>query len=269
MIGRPARRIARAAATGGVIGGVIVVLAACTSGTDRAKTTPAGPTRAAATSSAATRGCPSAAGYCDTFDGVGPGWAVENEPHFFAGYSTYLGGTYRVGERVGAIVSEPAPADVAAISTGYGIRLDVDAVPDATMPAGASFGLSCWEHPARDARNVAAFVFLVSATTTRIGRWSDIDGAYHDIVTAPTPGGPTIGGRANHVTATCVRSRSGAAAVARLAISVNGVRAAATTYAGHGGADGWSVGRHVGLLAAGRGADVFYDNFALTALTGR
>ncbi len=277
MTGRHARRTALGLAVGAAL-----VATACSNGTNGKGTTAPGLTSPAAGSGSGSSGfpstpassgssagggsCVSGAGYCDTFGDASTGWAVENKPHFFAGYDKYLGGTYRVGERTAATVSEPAPTDITKLAADYSVQVDVDAVLANTMPATSSFGISCWEHASSDGSSTAGFVFLVSATNTSIGLWSDTDGAYHEIVSQPTPPGALkTDGTPNHLTATCVQDRSSGSVQAQLGISVNGASAVTTTYAKSVKTHTWAVGTHAGLLASGLGSDIFYDNFALTA----
>jgi hypothetical protein len=262
MTSRHARRIALAAVAGSAL------LATACGGTTAGKGSTASgfPAASAPTPGAAGGGsCVAGAGYCDTFSDTSTGWAVENKPHFFAGYDKYLGGTYRVGERTSNTVSERAPVDIATVSADDNVQVDVDAALAPTMPAGGGFGLTCWEHASKDGASTSAFVFQVTSTDTSIGLWSATDGAYHDIVSEKTPGPLKPAGTRNHVTATCVRVSAGGSQRAQLSIAVNGAAVAAVTYAKSVKSYPWDVGPHVGLLASGQGSDIFYDNFALTA----
>lgn len=265
------------------LAGAAAVLTACSSSvTGKGTTVPSSPASSPIASSSApasgfpsspaassggTAGgsCASDADYCDDFTSQSTGWPVENKAHYFAGYDPYLGGTYRVGERTDATVSETAPFDVTKISSDYSVQVDVDAVLGTAMPSGTGMGISCWEHEAKDGQSTSAFVFLVTDAETSIGLWSEADGAYHDIVTNKTPGLLKTAGAPNHVTATCIQGTSGGSAEAHLGIAINGTDAATATYAKSVKNYEWGVGSHVGVLASGKDSDVFYDNFTLTS----
>ena len=209
-------------------------------------------------------GCPTKAKYCDQFADANSGWQVTNESHFFAQYDTYGGGTYRLGERRQATVTEDAPTNITRVSRDYSVLIDVDATPYRTMPFSASAGIDCWEH--QTGGHTSAFLFFVNPTTVEIGLWDETTGAYHKIASKSAAGLVKTEFTANHLTVACLQASRGGGVIAELGIEINGKVALVAQYAKSTKNYAWDVAPNVGLIASGKGADVFYDNFAITSL---
>ena len=207
-------------------------------------------------SSAPSQSC-AGAHYCDDFSNASSGWPSEQETHYYADYDTFLGGTYHMGERVQRTVWENAPVKVTSISADYGVTASVDATAGPNMAHDSSAGLVCWEHDTQDGQSASAFLFEVDATVAEVGVWSDKDGEYTSISKKNT----TLFSYSstNHLTIGCAKSGT----QAHLTMSVNGQSVLDTTYAAGGASAPWKVGDGVGLVAGGKGSDIFYDNFGV------
>ena len=203
-------------------------------------------------------GCPTDATICDTFANTTSGWPTENETNYFAGYDPYAGGTYRLGERTNATISEDAPFNVS--TNDYSVRVDVDAIRHAGMPGADNEGIVCWEHPAKSGGGTAAFLFFVNAARVEIGLWDGEDGSYHTIAEKQMAVLHTDGHTPDHIAAECVQTDGGAG----LAIAVNGRLVLSKEYANGTTTYEWEPSNKVGLLASGQDSDVFYDNFAIS-----
>jgi len=202
-------------------------------------------------------GCPTDATYCDTF-GSSSGWPTENETNYFAGYDPYAGGSYRLGERTNATISEDAPVNVS--TSDYSVRVDVDAVRHQGMPGADNEGVICWQHPAKSGGGTAAFLFFVNTARVEIGLWDGEDGSYHTIAQKQMSVLHTDGHTPDHIAAECVQTDAGAG----LAIAVNGHLVLSKEYANGTTTYEWEPSNKVGLLASGEDSDVFYDNFAIS-----
>lgn len=205
--------------------------------------------------------CPSYAKYCDQFADTSSGWPAQNTSDFFAQYDSFAGGTYRLGERTNATITEDAPLDITSISPSYGVKIEVDAIRNQTMPGGDDEGISCWEHPAKSGGGTAAFLFFFNSARVEIGLWDGEDGSYHRIAQKAVSLLHTDGQTADHLTADCIQNGDGSAG---LAMSVNGQVVLSASYAHSVHDYEWDPANKVGLLAGGQGADVFYDNFAVS-----
>lgn len=207
--------------------------------------------------------CSPKAAFCDTFSDTGSGWPVDNAEHFYAGYDDYLGGTYRLGERTNAAISQVAPVEITEIAHDYSVQLDVDATLGSQMPAGDIIGFTCWEHEIEGGNGAtSAFLIEVNQTEAKIGLWDDVTGDYHEIASKPAHGVLDPSGT-NHLTAVCIQGNGRSGVEAVLGLKVNRKVLVTAKYAKTAKTYDWSVGKQVGLLAAGEGADVFYDNFAI------
>jgi hypothetical protein len=221
-------------------------------------------TSSSASSTAAAGTCPAKAGYCAQFDGSADGWPVTNQSDYFAQYTSYSGGTYRLGQRSSATEVQQAPVDITKISHDYSVQIDVDAIPYHSMPLSTSAGIDCWEHKSNG--HTAAFLFFVDPSTVEIGLWDEFNGEYHKIASKSDAGLVKTDGSPNHLTVACVQGEHHGGVTAELGIKINGKVALVTSYDKSVHNYEWSVGPGVGLLASGKGADVFYDNFAVTSL---
>jgi hypothetical protein len=216
---------------------------------------------ASSSGSSAPGGCAGGAAFCDDFSDPKSGWPVEQKPHFYAGYDTYRGGTYHMGERFAASLSEEAPVRVSSFAPDYGVQADVDVFAGPNMDHSTSAGLTCWQHAAGN-DNSSAFVFEISGTDAQLFLWNDTDGTVLDIAKKDTTAFQ-FNGTVNHITISCTRQGSGVTAPAQLSMVVNGQTMFQETYSASVGP--WKVGDSVGLVAGGRGSDLFYDNFSLRA----
>jgi hypothetical protein len=196
--------------------------------------------------------------YCDSFDDPASGWEEEDTPGYVTGYDDYLGGSFRMGIRENASHAATAPASVSALAADYGVRVDVDTTTGPEMPDTGAYGITCWNHPTTDGAGDAAFLLYVDASSAIIGFWDDVSGEYVQVAEEPLSG-ELRPGQANHLTATCRREGGRA----RLRLQVNGAEVVTATY-GQDGDHRWAVGDGVGLVTAGEGADVFFDDFVLS-----
>ena len=222
-----------------------------------------------ASSSASAAGGPqscSSAAYCDDFSNTSSGWPVDNEPHFYARYDTYLGGTYRLGERNDATISEDAPAKASSISASFSVKLDVDAVLGNHMQMSSAAGMVCWEHTAKYTSSSSAFLFTISGDTAEVGLWDNTDGTYHAILSKASTA-LHFDGSVNHISVTCKQDTSTGTPQAVLSMTVNGQPSLQTSYASNATNFPWVIGDGIGVVASGNGADVFYDNFGVTPLS--
>jgi hypothetical protein len=212
-------------------------------------------------SSPTTSGCPTGAKYCDTFASSDSGWPVGNQTNYFAQYDNFKGGTYRLGERKSATISEDAPFDITTIAPNFSVKIDVDAIRGQSMPAAGDEGISCWEHQAASGAGPSAFLFFLDADRVEIGLWDGENSDYHRIAQKTLSVLHTDGQTADHLTAECLQTSNGSAA---LSIAVNGQAVLSTTYANGVQSFEWRPAGKVGVLAGGQGSDVFYDNFAIS-----
>lgn len=212
-----------------------------------------------------TGSCAKGADFCDTFSDDSSGWPVTNAEHYFAAYDSYLGGTYRLGERTNSTISEDAPFDIHDVANDSSVQVDVDATLAQQMPADDLIGITCWEHEIADGGGaVSAFVLEASQGEAKIGLWDDINGDYHEIASSKVGAALDPSGT-NHLTAVCVQGVGRSGVQAELALKANGKTLVTATYPKTDRTYDWNVGSSVGVLAAGEGSDVFYDNFAVTS----
>ena len=131
-----------------------------------------------ADASSGASGC--AAAYCDDFSSTKSGWDVGNEKHFYSQYDSYLGGTFRMGERHDAILTVPAPYDITKASSDYSVQVDAEAILGPKSPKDAIYGLSCWNHEAHN-KSTSAFVFSFTRSGAQIVLWDNTDGSTHTL----------------------------------------------------------------------------------------
>jgi hypothetical protein len=217
-----------------------------------------------ATSSGPATDCVAGADYCDTFDDPGSGWPEANPSHYFAKYDSFNGGSYRMGERTDAAISEDAPLDVTDVANDYSVQVDVDATPGPDFSATNEIGIVCWEHPIEGGNgSTSAFLLELSESKATIGLWDGTDGSYHEVTSAAADGALSTPG-STHLTALCLQGTTNGSAQAQLSLSVDGTEVVSANYDKSVSTYEWDVGPRVGLLAIGAGSDVFYDNFAVT-----
>lgn len=209
------------------------------------------------------QGCPTGHDFCDAFEDSGSGWQVANEENFFSGYDSYAGGTYRVGERGTKTYVSYAPVELFTIASDSSVQVDVDAMLAPQSPESAAFGISCWGHK-NQAGGTGAFLFFVYKDAARIVLWTDTGSSERlaDATLPPLADGP------HHLTAQCLQTvpKGERFVHAVMSLKIDGKPAVSVSYAKSLKNHEWSVGQQVGLLAAGKGADVFYDNFAITGM---
>ena len=271
----PSARLRRTLSCG-IVAGVLVLAAGCggddgggsdarepgttaptTEASESASATPS-PSASASTSPTASD-CP---GFCDSFDDPASGWKEENTPGYVTSYDDFDGGMFRVATRENASHAATAPTTVSSISDDYAVTVDVDTRTAEGMSDLGAYGITCWNHPTQDEAGDSAFLLYVDAKTAILGLWDEISAAYVPIAERPLSGELTPG-ESNHLTATCRRAGKAGAPRAELALSVNGSEVVSGTYTGTADHP-WNVGDGVGLVTAGEGADVLYDNFEVT-----
>jgi hypothetical protein len=227
-----------------------------TAATTPGSSTPSSPPAAA--------GCAAAVAYCDTFDDKESGWPQVNQAHYYANYDSYQGGTYRVGERTNAAISQDAPYDISKAASDYSVQVDVDATPGQQFAASNRLGIVCWEHAIPGGGGAtSAFLLQVSESRAYIGLWDSVDGSYHELKSAPATDALNPSGT-NHLTAQCLQGSDNGSATAQMSLSVNGAKTISVDYAKSAKTYEWAPGASVGVLAIGEGSDIFYDNFAVT-----
>ena len=260
----------------GIVAGVLVLAAGCggddDGGSDAREPGTTAPTPEASESGSATS-LPSASaststtasdcpGFCDSFDDPASGWKEENTPGYVTSHDDFEGGMFRVATRENASHAATAPTTVSSISDDHAVTVDVDTRTAKGMSDLGAYGITCWNHPTQDEAGDSAFLLYVDAKTAILGLWDEISAAYVPIAEQPLSG-ELKPGESNHLTATCERTGKSGAARAELALSVNGTEVVTGTYTGTA-EHPWDVGDGVGLVTAGAGADVLYDDFEVT-----
>jgi hypothetical protein len=207
--------------------------------------------------------CASGADYCDGFSSASTGWPVENTGHYYANYTDYLGGTYRMGERTGNAKTQLAPLDTTTIAKNYSVQVDVDAVLGKSAPAGSFIGIVCWDHDT-SIETEAGFLFFVTADSVDVTLLPDtgskprtLDRNQGGNFVKPYPA-------TNHLTAVCLQRTTSGGVEADLSLTVNGAAVLHEQYANSVKNYPWTPAPRVGLLVAGEKSDVFYDNFSVT-----
>jgi hypothetical protein len=214
---------------------------------------------------ATTSGCPATADKCDDFSSTSTGWPVTNTANYYANYDNYLGGTYRIGERHDATISEDAPIKATDVSNNYSVQIDADVIAGTGAPATAAAGFVCWEQENSDGDGTTGFVLSINGSTADIGLWDSFDSTYHKIASEPAAGLLNYGGTPNHLTALCIQGTHAGGPQAQIGLAVNGKVAVTAAYDKTVKNYEWSVANGIGVIAEGNGADFFYDNFALTS----
>ena len=212
------------------------------------------------TTSPGASGC--AAAFCDDFSSTKSGWDVGNEKHFYSQYDSYLGGTFRMGERHDAILTVPAPYDITKASSDYSVQVDAETILGPKSPKDAIYGLSCWNHEAHN-KSTSAFVLSFTRKGAQIVLWDNTDGTTHTLKKMSWSGVVRPAPYRNQVRALCVQRKRHGRTYAELGMSVNG-RILAKLYPQGGKSEPWTTGNRVGLIVGLTGADVFYDNFSIT-----
>ncbi|MET1060850.1 MAG: hypothetical protein ABWX84_14715 [Nocardioides sp.] len=257
----------------GLVAGVLVLVAGCgdDDGGDSARergaeaTESGSPATATSSPSVSASESPTASdcpGFCDSFDDPASGWKEESTAGYVTSYDDAEGGAFRVLTRENSSHAATAPTTVSSLSEDYSVTVDVDTRTAAGMPEAGAYGITCWNHPTQDEAGDSAFLLYVDAQTAILGLWDEISAAYVPIAEKPLSG-ELKPGETNHLTATCARVRKSGRPEARLALSVNGTEVVTGTHTGTA-EHPWDVGDGVGLVTAGAGADVRYDDFEVT-----
>ena len=203
--------------------------------------------------------------FSDSFSDAGSGWKTTDTDGFFSGYDDAYGGSYRVGTRRNSSYAAPAPASLEDVAPDGDVTIDVDATEGEDFSDLGAYGVTCWNQKTKDGAAEAGFLLYVDHEAAYIGLWGDFSGNYVELAKEDI-GGALVGGQANHLTATCRQGTSDdGAEQAELALQVNGDEVVSATYEKTEANADWEVGNGVGLVTAGTGADVFYDNFRAVA----
>lgn len=203
-------------------------------------------------------GCPDDADACATFDDLDD-WPEDNTADLFAGYDRYLGGTYRLLARTDKRVRAGTPFATTDHSNESSVVVDADFAVHLDSPATSEAGIGCWRRP----DSPTEFIFLVSRDTVRIVLQTE-DGQQVDLAYAPTDDALLGNSAVNHLRAECTQSTGDSGAEAHLALTLNGQRLISVEYPKTVQQHAWEVGPGIGLYVSGSGADVFFDNVAVT-----
>jgi hypothetical protein len=224
---------------------------------------PSTPTTAPATqppSTPSSGGC--AAAFCDDFSSSSSGWDTGNEPHFFSKYSSYLGGTLRMGERHDAVLTVPAPYVITKAAADSSVQIDVDVILASDTARHSLYGVSCWNHAAHNGET-SAFLFYVSHGGAQIVLWDNADGSEHVLKHKSWSNVLRPGPYRNVMRVLCLQRHNRGGTVAELGMSLNG-KVLTAFYAKSTKHHDWRVSDRVGLIVGLNKSDVFYDNFAIT-----
>jgi hypothetical protein len=205
--------------------------------------------------------CPTSS-RCYDFTDDSQGWPEVSDDQHFAGHDVYLEGSYRVGVREPGSWSMPAPLRIRDLSPGYGVKIEVDATPGRSFPDEAAWGATCWTRDLGGGR-VTGFGVDVAPDVLTVGLYDEQTGAFHPLKTERHDG-LTKAGKKSHLTLRCGQVASSGTAVAKISAQLDGSAAVAVSYDSSPGHDPWTPADGLGLVAAGQGADVFYDHVVVT-----
>ncbi len=200
---------------------------------------------------------------CYDFSTSSDGWPNVNDDNHFAGRDPYLDGTYRLGARQSGSWSLPAPVKVSDLSSDYAVQIDTDATMAKSFPDEAAWGASCWTRPV-GAGQIAGFGVYVQPKQITVGLFDQSTGAFRPLKSDDSQG-LVKPGEKSHLTMTCRQDTASGAPVATVKVQINGKPTIAVSYARSVKDYAWQTADGVGLLAAGQGADVFYDNVVVSA----
>jgi hypothetical protein len=155
-----------------------------------------------------------------------------------------------------------APMQISDLSPGYGVKLQVDATPGQAFPDDAAWGATCWTRDLGGGR-VAGFGAQVQHDALTVGLYDDRSGAFAPLRTAREDD-LTGAGKKSHLTLRCVQDAASGSAVAHVSARVGGTTVA-VSYDSGADHQPWTPADGLGLVAAGQGADVFYDHVVVTA----
>ena len=186
-----------------------------------------------------------------------------NDDNHFAGHDPYLDGSYRLGARESGSWSLTAPMKLSDVSSDYSVQVDADATMSQSFPDEAAWGATCWTRPLASGR-VAGFGVYVQPQKITLGVFDQFTGAFKPLKTHDSEG-LVKPGEKSHLTMTCREDTAADSPAAAVKVQINGKPTIAVTYARSVKNFGWQTADGIGLLAAGKGADVFYDNVVIAA----
>ena len=198
---------------------------------------------------------------CFDFATSADGWPNVNDDNHFAGRDPYLDGSYRLGARQSGSWSLAAPLKVSDLSSDYAVQIDTDATMAQTFPDEAAWGATCWTRPV-GAGQIAGFGVYVQPKKITLGLFDQFTGAFKPLKSDDSAS-LVKPGEKSHLTMTCRQDTVSGAPVAAVKVQINGKPTIAVSYARSVKNYGWQTADGIGLLAAGKGADVFYDNVVI------
>src|ERR1700712_1990883 len=195
---------------------------------------------------------------CYDFSTSSDGWPDVNDDGHFAGRDPYLDGSYRLVARQTGSWSLTAPVRVSELSADYAVQVDADATMSKAFPDDAAWGATCWTRPVGNGQ-ITGFGVYVQTMKVTIGLFDQHTGAFKPLKSTDS-GGLVKPGEKCHLTLSCQQDTSSGGSAAAVKVQINGKPAVALSYAKSVKNYGWEPADGAGLLAAGQGADVFYDN---------
>jgi hypothetical protein len=195
---------------------------------------------------------------CYSFATSDEGWPDVNDDNHFAGRDPYLDGSYRIGARETGSWSLTAPVKISDISSDYAVQIDTDATMSKTFPDDAAWGATCWTRPVPNGQ-IAGFGVYVLPKKVSIGLFDQSSGDFKPLKSAGSDG-LVKPGKKSHLTMTCHLDATSDGPDAVVNVQINGKPTLAVSYPKSVNNYDWQPADGVGLLAAGKGADVFYDN---------
>jgi hypothetical protein len=198
---------------------------------------------------------------CYAFATSSDGWPDVNDDRHFAVQDPYLDGSYRLGARQSGSWNMAAPVGVSDLSADYSVQVDADATMAQAFPDEAAWGATCWTRPVGEDQ-IAGFGVYVQPAKVTIGVFDQFSGAFRPLKSNDAEG-LVVPGEKSHLTMTCRQGTDAGSPVAVVQVELNGKPTVAVTYAKSVKNYSWQVADGVGLLAAGKGADVFYDNVVI------
>jgi hypothetical protein len=199
---------------------------------------------------------------CYSFAEGTEGWPDVNDDAHYANHDAYLDGTFRVGARESGTYILTAPIAASALAKDYGVRIEADATMGQAFPEDGAWGAACWTR-ALEEGGYAGFGAYVQPTRVTLGIFDEDTGAFTPLEHNDV-GGLVKARSVNHLRLTCRQDTSEGSATADLAVELNGEKVVSTSYGGGVGDLGWEAADGVGLLAAGKDADVFFDNVEIS-----
>jgi hypothetical protein len=198
---------------------------------------------------------------CYSFATSPEGWPDVNDSDHFAGRDPYLDGSYRIGARETGSWSLTAPLKISDLSSDYAVQIDTDATMSKTFPDEAAWGATCWTRPIADGQ-IAGFGVYVQPKKATIGLFDESSGDFKPLKSTDSDG-LVKPGEKSHLTMTCRQDTASGGPAAVVKVQINGKPTVAVSYARSVKNYDWQPADGVGLLAAGKGADVFYDNVVI------